>query len=104
MASCLCSDSVGWSDTIKFRTPPAAGSDELSFVIYGDMGKAPLDPSVEHYIQVGEIVASKQEMLQSEFFFALFIYMPHICSLDRFLWPRQWLKRSKQERSTPSSI
>ena len=59
MASCLCSDSVGWSDTIKFRTPPAAGSDELSFVIYGDMGKAPLDPSVEHYIQVGEIVASE---------------------------------------------
>ncbi|XP_062205277.1 probable inactive purple acid phosphatase 1 [Phragmites australis] len=39
------SDSAGcWSDTIKFRTPPAAGSDELSFVIYGDMGKAPLDP------------------------------------------------------------
>ncbi|XP_062223822.1 probable inactive purple acid phosphatase 27 [Phragmites australis] len=49
------SDSVGWSDTIKFRTPPAAGSDELSFVIYGDMGKAPLDPSVEHYIQPGSI-------------------------------------------------
>lgn len=48
----LCSDSVGWSDTVKFRTAPAAGSDELSFVIYGDMGKAPLDPSVEHYIQV----------------------------------------------------
>jgi hypothetical protein len=23
---------------IKFRTPPAAGSEELSFVIYGDMG------------------------------------------------------------------
>jgi len=43
---------VGWSDTLKFKTPPAAGSDELSFVIYGDMGKAPLDPSVEHYIQV----------------------------------------------------
>ena len=43
---------MGWSDTVKFKTPPAAGLDELSFVIYGDMGKAPLDPSVEHYIQV----------------------------------------------------
>ena len=68
LSLCLCSDSVGWSGTNKFRTPPAAGSDETSFVIYGDMGKAPLDPSVEHYIQVGEIVASKQEMLQSDFF------------------------------------
>ncbi|CAL4946992.1 unnamed protein product [Urochloa decumbens] len=53
------SDSVGWSDTVKFRTPPAAGSDELSFVIYGDMGKAPLDPSVEHYIQPGSISVAK---------------------------------------------
>jgi acid phosphatase type 7 len=52
LQSYLCSDSVGWSDTTKFRTPPAGGSDELSFVIFGDMGKAPLDPSVEHYIQV----------------------------------------------------
>lgn len=55
---CLCSDSVGWSDTYKLRTPPAAGSDETSFVIYGDMGKAPLDTSVEHYIQVYQNVAS----------------------------------------------
>ncbi|XP_062208628.1 nucleotide pyrophosphatase/phosphodiesterase-like [Phragmites australis] len=53
------SDSVGWSDTLKFRTPPSAGSDELSFVIYGDMGKAPLDPSVEHYIQPGSISVTK---------------------------------------------
>ncbi|KAL6853503.1 hypothetical protein ACP4OV_019532 [Aristida adscensionis] len=53
------SDSVGWSDKINFRTPPAAGSDELSFVIYGDMGKAPLDPSVEHYIQPGSISVAK---------------------------------------------
>lgn len=45
---------------LKFKTPPAAGSDELSFVIYGDMGKAPLDPSVEHYIQVdGNIFESE---------------------------------------------
>ncbi|CAL4973588.1 unnamed protein product [Urochloa decumbens] len=53
------SDSVGWSDTNKFRTPPAGGSDETSFVIYGDMGKAPLDPSVEHYIQPGSISVTK---------------------------------------------
>ncbi|XP_051226314.1 probable inactive purple acid phosphatase 27 [Lolium perenne] len=54
------SDSVGWSDTVKFRTPPAAGSDEVSFVIYGDMGKAPLDPSsVEHYIQPGSISVTR---------------------------------------------
>lgn len=95
---------MGWSDTIKFRTPPAAGSDELSFVIYGDMGKAPFDTSVEHYIQVGEVAAPKHEMLKPGKKNALFIYMPHICSLDRFLWPRQWLKRSKMERSTPSFI
>ncbi|XP_020400973.1 probable inactive purple acid phosphatase 27 [Zea mays] len=55
----LCSDSVGWSDTVKFRTAPAAGSDELSFVIYGDMGKAPLGPSVEHYIQPGSVSVAK---------------------------------------------
>ncbi|EES01609.1 probable inactive purple acid phosphatase 27 [Sorghum bicolor] len=53
------SDSVGWSSTNKFRMPPAAGSDETSFVIYGDMGKAPLDPSVEHYIQPGSISLAK---------------------------------------------
>lgn len=49
------SDSVGWSDQIQFRTPPAAGSDELKFMAFGDMGKAPLDASVEHYIQPGSI-------------------------------------------------
>uniref|UniRef100_A0A0D9V6T2 Purple acid phosphatase n=1 Tax=Leersia perrieri TaxID=77586 RepID=A0A0D9V6T2_9ORYZ len=53
------SDSVGWSNTIKFRTPPAAGSGELNFVIFGDMGKAPLDPSVEHYIQPGSTSVAK---------------------------------------------
>lgn len=47
-----CSDSVGWSDQIQFKTPPAGGSDELKFLAYGDMGKAPRDISVEHYIQV----------------------------------------------------
>ncbi|KAL0370890.1 UNVERIFIED_CONTAM: putative inactive purple acid phosphatase 27 [Sesamum angustifolium] len=49
------SDSVGWSDEVRFRTPPAGGSDELRFLAYGDMGKAPLDSSVEHYIQPGSI-------------------------------------------------
>ncbi|EEC71650.1 hypothetical protein OsI_04091 [Oryza sativa Indica Group] len=53
------SDSVGWSNTTEFRTPPAAGSGELSFVIFGDMGKAPLDPSVEHYIQPGSTSVAK---------------------------------------------
>ena len=46
------SDSIGWSDKIQFRTPPAGGSAELRFLAFGDMGKAPLDPSAEHYIQV----------------------------------------------------
>ncbi|KAK9283328.1 hypothetical protein L1049_011567 [Liquidambar formosana] len=46
------SDSVGWSNQIQFRTPPAGGSDELKFLAFGDMGKAPRDASVEHYIQI----------------------------------------------------
>lgn len=37
---------------MTLKTPPAGGSDELKFLAYGDMGKAPLDSSVEHYIQV----------------------------------------------------
>ncbi|KAF3330730.1 putative inactive purple acid phosphatase 27 [Carex littledalei] len=49
------SDLVGWSKTIKFKTPPVGGSNESRFIVYGDMGKAPLDPSVEHYIQPGSI-------------------------------------------------
>ncbi|KAK9741950.1 hypothetical protein RND81_03G139200 [Saponaria officinalis] len=49
------SDSVGWSNNIKFRTPPAGGSDELRFLAYGDMGKAPQDSTVEHYIQPGSL-------------------------------------------------
>uniref|UniRef100_A0A2N9EWZ4 Purple acid phosphatase n=1 Tax=Fagus sylvatica TaxID=28930 RepID=A0A2N9EWZ4_FAGSY len=49
------SDSVGWSDEFQFRTPPAGGSDELNFLVYGDMGKAPLDASVEHYIEPGSL-------------------------------------------------
>ncbi|KAJ9190600.1 hypothetical protein P3X46_001785 [Hevea brasiliensis] len=49
------SDSVGWSDQIQFQTPPAAGSNELRFLAFGDMGKAPRDASAEHYIQPGSI-------------------------------------------------
>lgn len=47
-----CSEAVDWSDKIQFRTPPAGGSDEMKFLAYGDMGKAPRDASTEHYIQV----------------------------------------------------
>ncbi|XP_043692991.1 probable inactive purple acid phosphatase 27 [Telopea speciosissima] len=49
------SDSVGWSDQIQFWTPPEGGSTELRFLAFGDMGKAPHDASVEHYIQPGSI-------------------------------------------------
>ncbi|GMH02520.1 hypothetical protein Nepgr_004359 [Nepenthes gracilis] len=47
------SNSVGWSNQTQFRTPPAGGSNELTFLAFGDMGKTPLDPSIEHYIQPG---------------------------------------------------
>ncbi|KAL9169418.1 hypothetical protein ABFS82_04G077900 [Erythranthe guttata] len=53
------SDSVGWSDEIRFKTAPGGGSDELKFLAYGDMGKAPLDSSAEHYIQPGSISVTK---------------------------------------------
>ncbi|KAB1216264.1 putative inactive purple acid phosphatase 27 [Morella rubra] len=49
------SDSMGWSNQIQFQTPPAGGSDAVYFIAYGDMGKAPLDASAEHYIQPGSI-------------------------------------------------
>ncbi|KAJ4778500.1 Purple acid phosphatase [Rhynchospora pubera] len=47
------SSSVGWSNTLSLKTPPASGAANLTFIVYGDMGKAPLDQSVEHYIQPG---------------------------------------------------
>ncbi|KAK7404269.1 hypothetical protein VNO78_05025 [Psophocarpus tetragonolobus] len=53
------SDSVGWSQQIKFSTPPAGGSDELRFIAFGDMGKTPLDASEEHYIQPGALSVIK---------------------------------------------
>nr|XP_043611654.1 probable inactive purple acid phosphatase 27 [Erigeron canadensis] len=49
------SNSSGWSARIIFKTPPSGGSDELKFLAFGDMGKAPRDASVEHYIQPGSI-------------------------------------------------
>ncbi|KDP40495.1 hypothetical protein JCGZ_24494 [Jatropha curcas] len=49
------SDSVGWSEQIQFRTPPVGGSNEVRFLAFGDMGKAPRDASVEHYIQPGSM-------------------------------------------------
>ncbi|CAI0560318.1 unnamed protein product [Linum tenue] len=49
------SASAGWSDEIKFKTPPAGGSEEVRFLAYGDMGKAPRDPCAEHYIQPGSL-------------------------------------------------
>ncbi|XP_047320802.1 nucleotide pyrophosphatase/phosphodiesterase-like [Impatiens glandulifera] len=60
-------DSVGWSETLKFKTPPAGGSSELKFLAYGDMGKTPLDESVEHYIQPGAVSVVKAMVeLESE--------------------------------------
>ncbi|KAJ0037534.1 hypothetical protein Pint_23839 [Pistacia integerrima] len=50
---------IGWSDRIQFQTPPAGGSDELKFLAFGDMGKAPRDASVEHYIQPGSLSVIK---------------------------------------------
>ncbi|KAL2898500.1 putative inactive purple acid phosphatase 1 [Bienertia sinuspersici] len=52
---------VGWSDDIPFRTPPAGGSDELTILAFGDMGKAPRDSAVEHYIQ--EVASGKVDTI-----------------------------------------
>ncbi|KAJ9558211.1 hypothetical protein OSB04_012825 [Centaurea solstitialis] len=49
------SNSAGWSARINFKTPPSGGSNELTFLAFGDMGKAPRDASVEHYIQPGSL-------------------------------------------------
>ncbi|KAI3697485.1 hypothetical protein L6452_30548 [Arctium lappa] len=58
------SDSVGWSNRINFRTPPAGGLKELKFLAFGDMGKAPRDASCEHFIQPGSL--SVMEAMASE--------------------------------------
>ncbi|CAN6444135.1 unnamed protein product [Victoria cruziana] len=50
------SDSVGWSTEAGFHTPPAGGSNhDLVFIAFGDMGTAPLDLSVTHYMQPGSL-------------------------------------------------
>ncbi|XP_050234246.1 probable inactive purple acid phosphatase 27 [Mercurialis annua] len=49
------SDLVGWSVPTEFKTPPAGGADEVKFLAFGDMGKAPRDAAVEHFIQPGSI-------------------------------------------------
>ncbi|GAB2302313.1 hypothetical protein Dimus_036327 [Dionaea muscipula] len=49
------SNTVGWSNQTQFRTPPARGSSQLSFLAFADMGKTPLDPTSEHYIQPGAV-------------------------------------------------
>lgn len=49
------SDEVGWSTATNFSTPPAVGSNELTFITYGDMGKAERDGFGEHYIQPGAL-------------------------------------------------
>ncbi|KAG6630331.1 hypothetical protein CIPAW_13G010400 [Carya illinoinensis] len=68
------SDSVGWSDQFQFKTPPAGGSDELNFLVYADMGKAPLDASVEHYIQPGslEVIGALTDEVNSGNFDSIF--------------------------------
>ncbi|ERN05081.1 probable inactive purple acid phosphatase 27 isoform X1 [Amborella trichopoda] len=50
------SESAGWSEKINFHTPTAGGSDKVRIVAFGDMGKAPRDLSVEHFIQPGSIM------------------------------------------------
>eukprot|EP00250_Pteridium_aquilinum_P021385 c25104_g1_i1 orf=356-1489(-) len=49
------SDKTGWSSTKMLKTAPASGSSKVTFIAYGDMGKAPRDNSIEHYIQPGSL-------------------------------------------------
>ncbi|KAL3701603.1 hypothetical protein R1sor_019625 [Riccia sorocarpa] len=49
------SQTVGFSPNTSFSTPPAAGDDQVTIIIYGDMGKAERDGSLIHYIQPGSI-------------------------------------------------
>nr|GEX63847.1 probable inactive purple acid phosphatase 27 [Tanacetum cinerariifolium] len=45
-------DPIGWSSRVNLKTSPRGGSNELKFLAFGEMGKAPRDASVEHYIQM----------------------------------------------------
>ncbi|BBM98080.1 acid phosphatase type 7 [Marchantia polymorpha subsp. ruderalis] len=49
------SQAVGLSPSTNFSTPPAAGDDAVTLIIFGDMGKAERDGSSIHYIQPGSI-------------------------------------------------
>ncbi|XP_024524876.1 nucleotide pyrophosphatase/phosphodiesterase isoform X1 [Selaginella moellendorffii] len=49
------SDNSGWSNLKMFTTPPAGGAYGTKFLIFGDMGKAERDGSLEHYIQPGAL-------------------------------------------------
>ncbi|EFJ29628.1 hypothetical protein SELMODRAFT_410298 [Selaginella moellendorffii] len=49
------SDNSGWSNLKTFTTPPAGGPYCTKFLIFGDMGKAERDDSLEHYIQPGAL-------------------------------------------------
>ncbi|EFJ34348.1 hypothetical protein SELMODRAFT_438745 [Selaginella moellendorffii] len=49
------SEKVGWSKLKNFTTPPGEGSNSASFIVFGDMGKAERDNSLEHYIQPGAL-------------------------------------------------
>ncbi|XP_038690624.1 probable inactive purple acid phosphatase 27 isoform X1 [Tripterygium wilfordii] len=59
------SNHAGWSEYVTMRPPPAAGSDVLRFLAFGDMGKGRHDNSIEHFNQPGSISvveAMKQEI------------------------------------------
>ncbi|MCO5560917.1 hypothetical protein L7F22_014537 [Adiantum nelumboides] len=49
------SNEAGWSSGGILKTAPSTGSSNLSFIAYGDMGKAPRDNSTEHFIQPGSL-------------------------------------------------
>ncbi|CAM6097263.1 unnamed protein product [Calypogeia fissa] len=49
------SENVGLSEIANFTTPPASGDNQVSIIIYGDMGKAERDGSSIHYIQPGSL-------------------------------------------------
>ncbi|KAH7415902.1 hypothetical protein KP509_14G065200 [Ceratopteris richardii] len=53
------SDKVGWSSDQALKTVPAAGASNLTFIAFGDMGKASLDHSIQHYIQPGSLSVIK---------------------------------------------
>ena len=79
------SESVGWSNRIMFKTPPAGGSGELKFLAFGDMGKAPRDKAVEHYIQVfiHEFICN---VMYKKLKYKMYAHVYIIYSQDQSLW------------------